>query len=326
MKKTSWLKPLTISCTALMCIATFSSFGIAADKNAILAEVGGKKLEAKVLEEQIANLPPQMQMMLAQNPQIKKQFVERWVDTNLLALEAQKTKLDQDPTVKNKLDEAKTFILAQEYVMKEVEKKVNVTDADVKAYYEKNKAEFSEPESVKASHILIRVPQDADEKAWKEAENKIKDIKKKLDGGADFAKLAQEMSDDPGSKAKGGDLGFFSKGRMVPEFEEVAFSLKVGEVSQPVKTPFGYHLIKVFEKKEAREKSFDEVKEQVKQNLLNQKRREALDALLLSLKKQYPVKINETAIEETGKGASVSSTPTPAPTATTPAKSEHKKK
>jgi len=315
MKKTSWLKPLTISCTALMCVATFSTHGIAADKNAVLAEVGGKKLEAKVLEEQIANLPPQMQMMLVQNPQIKKQFVERWVDTNLLALEAQKTKLDQDPAVKNKLDEAKTFILAQEYVMKEIEKKINVTDAEVKAYFEKNKAEFSEPESVKASHILVKVPQDADEKAWKDAEAKIKDIKKKLDGGADFAKLAQEMSDDPGSKAKGGDLGFFSKGRMVPEFEAAAFALKPGEVSQPVKTPFGYHLIKVVEKKDAHEKSFDEVKDQVKQNLLNQKRREALDAMLLNLKKQYPVKINETAIDEIGKAPAAAPA---APAATSP--------
>lgn len=315
MKKTSWLKPLTISCTALMCVATFSTHGIAADKNAVLAEVGGKKLEAKVLEEQIANLPPQMQMMLVQNPQIKKQFVERWVDTNLLALEAQKTKLDQDPAVKNKLDEAKTFILAQEYVMKEIEKKINVTDDEVKAYFEKNKAEFSEPESVKASHILVKVPQDADEKAWKDAEAKIKDIKKKLDGGADFAKLAQEMSDDPGSKAKGGDLGFFSKGRMVPEFEAAAFALKPGEVSQPVKTPFGYHLIKVVEKKDAHEKSFDEVKDQVKQNLLNQKRREALDAMLLNLKKQYPVKINETAIDETGKAPAAAPA---APAATSP--------
>lgn len=325
MKKTSWLKPLTISCTALMCVATFSTHGIAADKNAVLAEVGGKKLEAKVLEEQIANLPPQMQMMLVQNPQIKKQFVERWVDTNLLALEAQKTKLDQDPAVKNKLDEAKTFILAQEYVMKEIEKKINVTDDEVKAYFEKNKAEFSEPESVKASHILVKVPQDADEKAWKDAEAKIKDIKKKLDGGADFAKLAQEMSDDPGSKAKGGDLGFFSKGRMVPEFEAAAFALKPGEVSQPVKTPFGYHLIKVVEKKDAHEKSFDEVKDQVKQNLLNQKRREALDAMLLNLKKQYPVKINETAIDETGKAPAAAAPAAPAATSPKAAPTPKKK-
>jgi len=325
MKKTSWLKPLTISCTALMCVATFSTHGIAADKNAVVAEVGGKKLEAKVLEEQIANLPPQMQMMLVQNPQFKKQFVERWVDTNLLALEAQKTKLDQDPAVKNKLDEAKTFILAQEYVMKEIEKKINVTDAEVKAYFEKNKAEFSEPESVKASHILVKVPQDADEKAWKDAEAKIKDIKKKLDGGADFAKLAQEMSDDPGSKAKGGDLGFFSKGRMVPEFEAAAFALKPGEVSQPVKTPFGYHLIKVVEKKDAHEKSFDEVKDQVKQNLLNQKRREALDAMLLNLKKQYPVKINETAIDEIGKAPAAAAPAAPAATSPKAAPTPKKK-
>jgi len=308
-----------------MCVATFSTHGIAADKNAVLAEVGGKKLEAKVLEEQIANLPPQMQMMLVQNPQIKKQFVERWVDTNLLALEAQKTKLDQDPAVKNKLDEAKTFILAQEYVMKEIEKKINVTDAEVKAYFEKNKAEFSEPESVKASHILVKVPQDADEKAWKDAEAKIKDIKKKLDGGADFAKLAQEMSDDPGSKAKGGDLGFFSKGRMVPEFEAAAFALKPGEVSQPVKTPFGYHLIKVVEKKDAHEKSFDEVKDQVKQNLLNQKRREALDAMLLNLKKQYPVKINETAIDEIGKAPAAAAPAAPAATSPKAAPTPKKK-
>jgi len=137
--------------------------------------------------------------------------------------------------------------------------KVNVTDQEVKDFYEANKASMSTPEQVRASHILVKTKEEADA------------IEKELKGGADFAALAKEKSTDTGSKENGGDLNFFGKGQMVPEFEEAAFKLKVGEISEPVKSNYGYHIIKVTEKKEAVNPTLDDKKVEIKEQLTKQK-------------------------------------------------------
>lgn len=134
----------------------------------------------------------------------------------------------------------------------------------VEDYYNKNKAEFSSEAQVKAQHILIKVD---DKTTDAQAKSAIEALQKRA-ASEDFAKLAKENSQDTGSKDKGGDLGFFSKGQMVPEFEEVAFSQAVGTISQPVKSSFGYHLIKVTDKKAASEKTLAEVRESIGNKLL----------------------------------------------------------
>jgi peptidyl-prolyl cis-trans isomerase C len=268
----------------------------AADKNPVLAEVGPYKLDMKTFEEQVKSLPPQLQMMVAQNPQAKEQLVERWTQITLLAMKARDMKLDQDPEVKSRIEDLKNSLLAQEMIHKEIDKDVAVSDEDAKNFYEKNKAEFSQPEMIRARHILIRVQSGAPEKAWKEAEAKARDIKKKLDKGADFAQLAKQYSEDPGTKDKGGDLGLFPKGRMVPEFETAAFALKPGAISAPVKTSFGYHIIKVEEKKPAEVKTLKEAMPQVKQMVKMEKQQEELKKLIDQIKTKYPVKINKDAI------------------------------
>ncbi len=128
----------------------------------------------------------------------------------------------------------------------------------MKALFEKEKAQYAKPEEVKAQHILISAKAE-DEAAMKAAEQKITAIEARLKK-EDFSKVAKEVSEDPGSKTKGGDLGFFTRGKMVPEFDEAAFGLKVGEVSKPIKTQFGFHLIKVTDKRAATEANFDKVK------------------------------------------------------------------
>jgi len=160
------------------------------------------------------------------------------------------------------------------------------------------------PESVRARHILVKVPAGGDEKAWKEAKKKAMDIKKRLEKGEDFASLAKEYSDDPGTKNRGGELGFFSKGRMVPEFETAAFSLEPGVFSDPVKTSFGYHIIQVEEKKEAGTRKFSEVAPQVKQMLVREKQRERMDKIINDLKKKYKVEVHKELLPKpkTGKG------------------------
>ncbi|MEA3385697.1 MAG: peptidylprolyl isomerase [Thermodesulfobacteriota bacterium] len=276
------------------CSNTFASD----EKENILAQVGSYKLTLEEFEIQIQSLPPQLQMALLRNPQLKEQFLNRWVDITLIAQEARDKKLDQDPEIQAKIEDIMNAVLAQEFLQREIEDNVKITDDEIETYYKGHVEEFTISESAKARHILLKVPEGADEKAWAEAESKARDIKKKLENGEDFAELAKKYSDDPGSKNKGGDLGFFTKGSMVPEFESAAFSLKPGEVSDPVKTNFGYHIIEVQEKKAASTKTLAEVQAQIRQNLQKEKQQQLQDALIEKLKVKYPVKVNKDLIAE----------------------------
>ncbi len=139
-------------------------------------------------------------------------------------------------------------------------KNVNVTDSMIIDYYEEHKQNFVEPEMVKARHILISVKDTVKEE---DAKKKAEQLYSMLKEGKDFGKLAKEYSDDPGSKDKGGDLGYFKRGVMVKEFEDMAFSLGKGEVSAPVRTQFGYHIIKVEDRKEAKEKTLEEARGEI---------------------------------------------------------------
>ena len=269
-------------------------------KEEILAKVGSHVLTMKQFQEQISTLPPQLQMAMLQNPQLKEQLIERWVNVTLLGEKAKSLGLDKDPTVIAKIEDVKNSILAQELLKKEIQAKVKVTEEEVKEYYEKNKDKFKEPEQVRARHILIKVDPNADEKKWKEAEEKAKEIKKRIEKGEDFAKLAKEFSDDPGTKNRGGELGFFTKGRMVPEFEAAAFALKPGEVSDPVKTVYGYHIIQTLEKKSAKQKEFNQVKEQIRQMLKREKERKLMDKMIAELKKEHKVTINKELLTKQG--------------------------
>jgi|GEM_PF-530838 len=133
--------------------------------------------------------------------------------------------------------------------------KVKVTDADIKKYYDENKASFATEEQVKASHILVKTKEEADA------------IEKQLKNGGDFAAIAKEKSTDTGSAANGGDLGYFGKGAMVPEFEKAAFDLKVGEISAPIKSDYGYHIIKVIDHKQASTPTLEEKKAEITESL-----------------------------------------------------------
>lgn len=153
---------------------------------------------------------------------------------------------------------------------------IDVDEAEIKTLYENSKRRFTEPEQVKARHILIKPRGEGDdEKKFEEAKNVIQAIYEKVKNGEDFAKLATENSEDTGSAVKGGDLGYFSRGKMVKEFEKVAFSSEVGAISEPVRTQFGYHIIKVEDKKPEIVKSYEEVKDQ----LVREKREDLADQI-----------------------------------------------
>jgi len=158
----------------------------------------------------------------------------------------------------------------QKLLEKEVRSHVKVTDKEVEDFYKENGDRFKSPQSVKAAHILIKAEDPKDEEKLTKGRKKIEEILQKAKKGEDFAELAKKYSEGP-SASKGGDLGFFSKGQMVKEFEDAAFALKTGEISDVVKTHFGFHIIKVTDKKEARTKTLKEVESSIKGYLSNMK-------------------------------------------------------
>ena len=164
------------------------------------------------------------------------------------------------------------------------------SDADAKDFYAKNPDKFQEPESVRASHILVRVDEKADAAAKQKARAEIESVLKQVKAGGDFAKLAQEHSQD-GSAAQGGDLNYFQKGQMVPAFDKVAFELKPGQVSDIVTTQFGYHIIKVTDHKQGRTVPFEEAEGKIKEFLAGQKKQEHADAFIEGLKKKSKIEV-----------------------------------
>ena len=172
----------------------------------------------------------------------------------------------------------------------EVASMTAATDAEAKDFYDKNPDKFKQGESVRASHILVMANENADEATKKAARTKIEGILKRVRAGEDFAKLASQYSDD-GSKSQGGDLGFFPKGQMVPAFDQVAFSLKPGEVSDVVTTQFGYHIIKVAERKEPSTVPYEQVKPQVVEFLSNQKKRDRVNAFIQEAKNRARIEV-----------------------------------
>ncbi|MBI3326969.1 MAG: peptidylprolyl isomerase [Nitrospinae bacterium] len=176
------------------------------------------------------------------------------------ALKSQNVSLD---TVKKDLEGQ---ILRQQLVKKEILEKISVNSNEYQDFYERNKSKYVEEEQVRARHILIKVAPDASAVDDSKLKDKAKKALQRVKKGEDFGGLAKELSED-GSSTKGGDLGFFGRGRMVPSFEEAAFTLKPGQVSDLVRTQFGYHIIKVEEHKAAKPLSYDEVKERVTEDL-----------------------------------------------------------
>jgi len=229
----------------------------------VVLTVGNAKVTAGQFEQIIDSLPEQYRSV-ARGPG-RKDFGQNLVRVLLLSEEGKRRKLNETPEFKTQSEFQGANLLAGK-TFAQISENLKVDDAEVQKYYDAHKAEY---EQIRARHILIRAagsPAPADPKKKEltdqEALAKAQALRKKLVDGADFAALASEESDDSGSKVSGGDLNFFKRGQMVQQFEEAAFSLKVGDISEPVKTPFGYHVIQVQAKK-----SFDDAKPDVERKM-----------------------------------------------------------
>lgn len=162
---------------------------------------------------------------------------------------------------------------AVEYLLvdsSKVQQQIRLDEEEIRNYYDANRDEFSQEEQVKARHILLRV---SEERSAEEAESELAAIRRRIEQGEDFAALAQELSDDPGSKGQGGDLGFFGRGQMIEEFERAAFAAQPGELVGPIRTAFGYHLLEVLDRRSAGVRPLDEVADQIRNRLLAERAR-----------------------------------------------------
>jgi len=188
-------------------------------------------------------------------------------------------------------EDARSELGVEKLVEAEIAGKIAVTPAAVTDFYQKNQDKFQQGARVKASHILIAVPEKADAAAKLQAKAKAEAILKDLKAGKDFAAAAKESSQDPGSAPNGGDLGFFEPGQMVPPFEQAAFALKPGDMSELVESPFGFHIIKVAEKQAARVVPLEEAKPKIDQYLSAQNRQTQTQAFVSTLKAKAKIEI-----------------------------------
>jgi parvulin-like peptidyl-prolyl isomerase len=259
----------------------------------VLKNDGMTKLKKSILDQIID------EKVLLQ--QAKKQKITVTKRKQESALEDVKKRFKSDAEYKKELSDSgltevklkeriNNQLIVMDLLDKEVRAKITPpTEDEAKKYYQENEKDMVEPEAVRVRHILIKT----DEKNQESALKQITDIKTQLDAGANFADLAKKYSEDKISAEKGGDLGLFMKGQMVPEFEEVAFKLNVGQISDVVKTKFGYHILRCEEKKLAQKKSYEEVQDYIKQYLYQSNMEKAVKNFVDQLKKKINITINE---------------------------------
>jgi peptidyl-prolyl cis-trans isomerase C len=219
----------------------------------------------------------------AQIAQIRSQFPNQQQFEQALAA--------QKMTLQDVRDDARAEMSVEKLVAGEIAAKIAVKPEAVSDFYQKNQDKFQQGPRVRASHILIQVPQSADAAAKQQAKAKADALLTDLKAGKDFASAAKENSQDPGSAPNGGDLGFFEQGQMVPQFEQAAFALKPGQMSDVVETQFGYHIIKVAEKQDSRVVPLEEAKAQIEQFLTEQNRHAQTELFVNALKAKAKIEI-----------------------------------
>ena len=240
----------------------------AEDHDPVVGKTGDYVIRKSDLDRLVTYYGPERQQFLEKNPQQQVTLVKRMLQVKVLSDLARKEGLEKKPETVEQIKYLTNEFLAKEYIS-QISKDVTVTDDAVTQYYTAHKEMFTVPARVRARHILIRVAKTASDADRKKALEKAQEILEKAKKGEDFAKLAEEYSEDKGSRERGGDLGYFSRGTMEKPFEEAAFALKKGEISDVVETKYGYHIIKVEDSEEARLRPLSEVKDYVREHVRN---------------------------------------------------------
>ncbi len=245
--------------------------------NMVLAKVNGREITQEDMYAFLNGLDPQVAAQF-QSPEGIRRMLDELVNQEVLYLYAIENDFDKEEVFKSELEKVKANVLKQ-YTITKILSDISATEEEVTNYYNEHKESFQKPESVRASHILVKESEKANE------------ILNEINAGLSFEEAASKYSICP-SKEAGGDLGEFTKGKMVPEFEEAAFNIEKGKISDPVKTQFGYHLIKVQYKKEADISTLEEVRNKIMQQIIGLKQQERYLNKTEELRNKYEIEIN----------------------------------
>ena len=286
-------RPIILFCLSLalfstVVIASAQVGSVSPPDNQILAKIGDKTVTEADLKE-MSNAVPDKFKYYYQTPEGRRQTLEYIVNVYALAAEAEKQGVDKRPDVQKLLSFTRNDLLARFYLEGLTKDLPVPSEAEAKAFYEQNKAEFVTPESIHLSHILV------------ESEKEAKDVLAKLKKGEKFGDLASQVSICPSKDVKG-DLDWMPRGSLAPEIEEIAFTMKNDQITGPVKTKFGYHVILMHDKRPARENSYDQVKELIVEQIKFQKQQEQYERIAEALRKKYNVQILLPAGPATGTG------------------------
>jgi len=245
----------------------------------ILASFNGQTITLGEFNQTWEEVPEDYKLQLD-----KSLVLDQMISEKLLIQEAKNMGLEENNDVLEQIKKMTEQILVQVLIEREILDKIKVNDEEVLEYYELNKDSFTEKEQVYLYNILIETEEDA------------QDVLEQLKAGGDFSEIAIEKSTGP-SAVQGGDLGYLTRGTIIPEIEEVVFALELEELSEVIKTDFGFHILKITEKKPETVKTLEEVKEDIVQTLLPNKQEEAFENLLEELKSKSEIEINEEALQ-----------------------------
>lgn len=269
-------------CLALLCL-------FACDKKEdgkVLVTINNDKITMTEFNKELDKIPMNMKMMVASESG-KKTYLDRLIIKKLLLSEAAKSNIEKDKEFENRLAEIKEQLIIESLLKKKLTSGANISDEDLQKYYEANKEKFRKDREINTRHILLK------------SEEEAKQVRDKLQAGEDFSDLAKKYSIDPNAKVTGGEVGFHPKGTLLPEYEAAAFKLaKVGQTSGIVKTQFGYHIIRLEGIKPPQYVPFAEVKDFIKQQLVQEKQKDVLDKYIEELKKSAKITINEELLKD----------------------------
>ena len=268
----------------------------------VLASVNGEIITAGDFEDEIASLPEYTRKQLTSADQ-KMKRLDNMIKETLLRQEAQRRGLDRDREIQHKVARYRDRLITEKLYQDAARELGTVDENRVRQHYEENLEQFIQQERIRASQILIPVSPNATPEQDAEARVKAENALEKARRGEDFEQLAREYSEGP-TAVRGGDLGYFQRGRMVPEFEEVAFSMEtVGEVSDIVRTKFGYHIIQLTDRQPETQMPLDEVRERIVRQMESRNRREIRQTLDQNLREKANVVIHEEHIRDDPAGA-----------------------
>ena len=265
---------------AIACVSLPGCGRQAVDEEDILVSIGDTHITVTDFNERVSNLPERYRQIAIKR---KAVYIQELINDTLLYQEALRNGLDRDEDVKKVIAEASKKILVAKLLNSKIESAIEVSDEEIEEYYSKNKFRYMTPEVMRASHILVNTLEDANR------------VVEELGAGDDFEEVARTRSLDPTAQ-KGGDIGYFPAGQLMPEFEQACSRLSLGETSGVVRTSLGFHVIKLTDRKPSVERSIEQLRDEIFGRIREVKRREKFNELLEMLKSSTEIKVNEKAL------------------------------